>query len=125
MHCGTLELQRVTARSFRRLTYAVFGLVLAAACSDPVGTQYRDLDDLATAEEWQDWVVVGSFGPPGPFMLVNAQFCPANSPCNFSHNRQAHTYDGFDGFELMVLRLEHAQGGVSHVVMRSAEPVDT
>ncbi len=107
----------------RRTGWAAALLCLAAACADPVGNEYRDIDHLAMAEEWRDWVVVGSFGPKGPFTLVSTKLCPANQPCNFSHNRQGHTYDGFTDFELMVLRLESPQAEISHVILRGAQKV--
>ena len=79
------------------------------------------------ADEWNRWVVVGSFGPirtqHGNFTLVDTKLCAASTPCSFSHNGQGHTYDGFDDFELMILRLESSDGTVSHVVMRGEEKV--
>jgi len=95
-----------------------------SACSNPIGNAYRDIDALALADEWDDWVVVGSFGPEGPFTLTDSKLCSANIACDFSHNGQGHTYDGFVDFELMVLRLESPQGEVSHIVLRGAEQVD-
>ena len=96
-------------------------LSLLAACSDPVGNHYRDVDALAIATEWRDWVVVGTFGPDGPFELTNMAHCEANVPCSFAHAGQGHTYDGFDDFEMMVLRLESPDGDVSHVVLRGRD----
>ena len=95
-----------------------------SSCSTPIGNEYQDVDDLALAKEWSDWVVVGSFGPEGPFTLVDSKLCDANVPCNFSHDGQGHTYDGFDDFELMVLRLESTDGTSSHIVLRGAEKID-
>ena len=100
---------------------AWFVLALLASCSGPIGNSYPDVDALVMAPEWQDWVVVGAFGPKGPFTLVETQLCEANAPCNFSHIGQGHVYQGFDDFELMVLRLESADGDVSHIVLRGKE----
>ena len=94
-----------------------------SACSDPVGNSYKDVDALAIAPEWEDWVVVGTFGPKGPFTLMDTKHCEANIACSFSHKGQGHTYDGFDDFELMVLRLESSEGAVSHIVMRGEHKV--
>ena len=97
---------------------------LLISCSDPIGTHYRNVDAVGMAEEWSAWVVVGRFGPLGPFTLTDVMRCKAYEACSFSHNGQGHTYDGFDGFELAVLQLENPQGEVSHVVLRSLEKVD-
>ena len=65
--------------------------------------------------------MVGSFGPTGPFELVEFKECEYSEPCSFSHAAQGHTYDEFYGYRLTVLRLESADGEVSHVVLRSKE----
>ena len=72
---------------------------------------------------WEDWVVVGRFGPSGPFTLVDIKECDWSEACSFSHEGQGHTYDKFYDFKLTVLRLEGPNGEVSHVVLRSREDV--
>lgn len=94
------------------------------ACSSPIGEHYADVDAIGLSESWEDWVVVGRFGPNGPFTLVDVKRCEVSEPCSFSHDGQGHTYNRFYGYELTVLRLEDAQGKVSHVVLRSADKRD-
>lgn len=106
----------------RALAASLIGLL--SSCSDPIGNTYEDVDALAFAPEWKEWVVVGSFGPKGPFTLIDTKLCETNIPCSFSHDGQGHTYDGFDDFELMVLRLESGEGLVSHIVLRSESRID-
>ena len=107
---------------FMRL-FALGIAFLVAGCSNPVGNDYTDIDALALSAEWSEWVVVGKFGPKGPFTLTETKFCEANVPCSFSHNGQGHTYDGFTDFEMMVLRLESESGEVSHLVLRGEQKV--
>jgi len=99
-------------------------VVLIAACSSPIGEHYSDVDAIGLSETWRDWVVVGRFGPTGPFTLVGIKSCEVSEPCSFSHNGQGHTYNKFYGYKLAVLRLEDQQGQVSHVVLRSEQKFD-
>ena len=98
--------------------------VLIAGCSGPIGEEFEDVDAIGLSETWQDWVVVGRFGPKGPFELVEIKTCDVNAPCSFSHQGQAHTYNKFYGFKITVLRLESPEGMVSHVVLRSKQKYD-
>lgn len=98
-------------------------LVVAAACWSPIGAHYPDADAIAMSRTWKDWVVVGQFGPPGPFTLVDFKECEVNEPCTFSHNGLGHTYNKFNQFRLAVLRLEGPGGEISHVVLRSKEKI--
>ncbi|MDH3378670.1 MAG: hypothetical protein OEQ39_17240 [Gammaproteobacteria bacterium] len=93
-------------------------------CSDPIGEHFSDVDAIGMSETWRDWVIVGRFGPSGPFTLVDFKSCEVDEPCNFSHNGQGHTYDEFYGYKLTVLRLEDSEGQVSHVVLRSKQKFD-
>ena len=99
-------------------TLTVFAIV---GCSGPIGEDFRDVDSIGKSETWQDWVVVGRFGPEGPFELAEFKECEYSEACSFSHNGQSHTYNKFYGYELTVLRLEGPNGEVSHVVLRSKE----
>ena len=101
-----------------------FLLLPVAACTTPIGEGYTDVDAIGISKTWRDWVVVGKFGPTGPFTLVDIKRCEVSEPCNFSHEGQGHTYSKFDGFKLTVLRLENPQGHVSHVVLRSKQKFD-
>lgn len=96
----------------------IFSLV---GCSDPVGEDFQDVDSIGMSETWKDWVVVGRFGPTGPFELVDFKECDYSEPCSFSHNGQGHTYSEFYGYKLTVLRLESPNGEESHVVLRGKE----
>lgn len=87
--------------------------------SNPVGEEFADVDAITISNSWNDWVVVGRFGPEGPFHLVDFKSCDHNKACSFSHNGQGQTYSGFDGYQLTVLRLENVLGEVTHVVLRS------
>lgn len=107
-----------------RFSVPIVLVLFSLSCSSPIGNTYKDIDALALAPEWEEWVVVGSFGPKGPFTLTDTKLCDANVPCSFSQDGQGHTYDGFDDFELMVLRLESSEGVVSHVVLRGEHKVD-
>ncbi len=100
------------------LMLAVFALT---GCSNPIGEDFRDVDSIGMSETWKEWIVVGSFGPKGPFELVAFKECEYSEPCSFSHGGQGHTYDEFYGYRLTVLRLESPNGEVSHVVLRSKE----
>lgn len=99
----------------------VLTVLAAAGCSSPIGEDFRDVDSIGMSETWKDWVVVGRFGPTGPFELVEFKECDYSEPCNFSHDGQGHTYDKFHGYKLTILRLESANAEVSHVVLRSRE----
>ena len=100
---------------------AIFACALSA-CS-PIGEKFADVDAIGMSDTWEDWVVVGRFGPKGPFTLVDMKECNWSQPCNFSHEGQGHTYEKFDDFKLTILRLEGPQGQVSHVVLRSKENI--
>lgn len=104
----------------RRLvcTFAVFAVV---GCSGPIGEEFRDVDSIGMSETWKEWVVVGRFGPEGPFELVEFKECGYSEPCSFSHEGQGHTYNKFYGYKLTILRLESSNAEVSHVVLRSRE----
>ncbi len=99
----------------------ILAVLTAVACSGPVGEKFRDVDSIGMSETWNDWVVVGRFGPSGPFRLVEFKECDWSEPCSFSHDGQGHTYNKFYGYKLTVLRLESGNGEVSHVVLRSKE----
>ena len=99
-------------------TFAVLAIV---GCSGPIGEDFTDVDSIGMSKTWKDWVVVGRFGPEGPFELVELKECDYSEACNFSHNGQSHTYNKFYGYKLTVLRLENPNGEVSHVVLRSKE----
>ena len=107
--------------SVRNLVLLV-GLVLSA-CSGRIGEHFADVDAIGVSETWQDWIVVGRFGPKGPFELVEIKEREASEPCSFSHEGQGHTYNKFHDFKLTVLRLEGPEGQVSHVVLRSEQKV--
>ncbi len=96
-------------------------VIAIVGCSGPIGEDFRDVDTIGMSETWKDWLVVGRFGPEGPFELVDFKQCEYSEPCSFSHDGQAHTYNKFYGYKLTVLRLESPNGEVSHVVLRSKE----
>lgn len=101
---------------------SIFCLLISitiSACSGPIGEKFQDVDSIALSETWDDWVVVGRFGPNGPFKVVNIKECEYSEPCSFSHDGQGHTYSNFLGYKLTILRLESPNGEVSHVVLRS------
>lgn len=102
---------------------SAFFLLWLAACSSPIGNEYSNVDAIGQVQSWQDWVVVGQFGAPGPFELVDVKYCGVSESCSFSHNGQSHTYEKFFGFELAVLSLEGPGGEVAHVVLRGKEEV--
>lgn len=101
--------------------FVVLAAIGIAACSNPIGEKFKDVDSIGMSETWKDWVVVGRFGPSGPFELVDYKECGYNEPCSFSHDGQGQTYDKFHGYKLTILRLESGNGEVSHVVLRSRE----
>ena len=96
-------------------------VIAIVGCSGPIGEDFRDVDTISMSETWKDWLVVGRFGPEGPFELVDFKQCEYSEPCSFSHDGQGHTYNKFYGYKLTVLRLESPNGEVSHVVLRSKE----
>ena len=100
---------------------ALLTLCFCLSSCSPVGDQYADVDAIGMSDAWRDWIILGRFGGEGPYRLADIKYCEVNEPCNFSHLGQAHTYEGFDDFKIAVLRLEDAEGGVSHVVLRSSE----
>jgi hypothetical protein len=102
----------------RSICFLIF-LIALSGCPGPIGEEFRDVDSIGMSETWSDWVVVGRFGPKGPFALIDYKECDYGEPCNFSHDGQGHTYDKFYGYKLTILRLESANGEVSHVVLRS------
>ncbi len=104
-----------------RIISYILALISLVGCSNPIGEEFRDVDSIGLSETWNEWVVVGRFGPKGPFILVDYKQCEFSEPCNFSHDGQGHTYNNFIGFKLTVLRLESPNGEVSHVVLRSKE----
>lgn len=108
------------SRSVARLLPALL-LLLVVACSGPIGEKFADVDAIAMSETWKEWVVVGRFGPKGPFRVADVKRCEVDEPCTFSHDGTGHTYDNFRHYKLTVLRLEGPHGEVSHVVLRSRE----
>lgn len=96
-------------------------LAFIVGCSGPIGEEFKDVDAIGLSETWRDWVVVGRFGPKGPFELVDMRTCDISEPCSFSHEGQGHSYNNFHGFKITVLRLEGPEGDVSHVVLRSRQ----
>jgi hypothetical protein len=99
-------------------------LVWVCGCSSPIGEEFRDVDAIAISNSWKHWVVIGKFGGDGPFRVIGVKSCQVSEPCSFSHNGAGHTYEGFTGYEIKVLRLEGANGEVTHVVLRSEEKQD-
>ena len=97
-------------------------LVFLTACDTRVGEVFRDVDSIGLSETWRGWVVIGRFGPQGPFKVVDVKSCGVSEPCSFSHAGQGHTYDKFHGYKITILRLEGPQGAISHVVLRSEQP---
>lgn len=100
------------------------GLLLLTACFSPLGERFPDVDAISMSETWEDWVIVGQFGPEGPFTLADVKYCAVSEPCSFFHNGQSHRYEKFYGFELTVLELRDAEDQLTHVVLRSADKVD-
>ena len=95
--------------------------LLFAGCGGPIGESFEDVDAIGMSETWAEWVVVGSFGPKGPFKLVDIKECDYSEPCSFSHEGQGHTYTNFLDYKLTILQLENSDGQVSHVVLRSED----
>ena len=108
-------------RLITRIYICVLAVSTVVGCSNPIGEDFRDVDSIGLSETWKDWVVVGRFGPTGPFELVEVKECEFSEPCSFSHGGQGHTYNKFYGYRLTILRLESPNGEVSHVVLRSHE----
>jgi len=104
-----------------RIYLSILTLLAVVGCSNPIGEDFRDVDSIGMSETWKDWVVVGRFGPEGPFELVEFKECDWSEACNFSHTGTGHTYNKFYGYKLTILRLESGNGEVSHVVLRSKE----
>ena len=104
-----------------QLVAILFALINATGCSGPIGEDFQDVDSIGMSETWNDWVIVGRFGPNGPFELVDFKECEYSEPCSFSHEGTGHTYNNFYGYELTILRLESRSGEVSHVVLRGKE----
>jgi hypothetical protein len=92
-----------------------------AGCFGPIGEEFQDVDAIGMSATWDDWVIVGRFGPNGPFELVDFKECDYSEPCSFSHDGTGHTYDRFYGYKMTILRLESDNGDVSHVVLRSKD----
>lgn len=126
-HCGRRRCTSVppVSRNFRwsrlRIVFCILAPITVAGCTNPIGEEFRDVDSIGMSETWKDWVVVGRFGPKGPFALVEYKECDYSEPCNFSHDSQGHTYDKFYGYKMTILRLESSNGEVSHVVLRSKQ----
>jgi hypothetical protein len=116
--------ERWTLGAFAMHRVLALLLLFLTACSGPIGEQFADVDSIGMSETWRDWVIVGRFGPSGPFALVDVKSCEVDEPCSFSHDGQGHTYNQFYGYKLTVLRLENSQGQVSHVVLRSKQKFD-
>jgi hypothetical protein len=104
-----------------RLVAIVIALSCISACSGPIGEKFQDVNSIGMSKTWDDWVIVGRFGPNGPFELVEFKECEYSEPCSFSHDGTSHTYDKFYGYKLTILRLESDDGEVSHVVLRGKE----
>jgi hypothetical protein len=112
-------MNQISNRLLRVLVVA--GLILFSPACGPIGDHYEDVDAIGMSESWKEWIILGRFGPQGPYTLMDVKYCEVGRPCNFSHHGQAHTYDGFEDFRLAVLRLEGADGEISHVILRSNE----
>ncbi len=103
----------------RRL--AAIALLCLCGCSSPIGEEFADVDAIGMSNTWRGWVVIGKFGADGPFRVIGVKSCDVSEACSFSHNGAGHTYEGFIGYEIKVVRLEGANGEVAHVVLRSEE----
>jgi len=103
------------------LVLALISCAGVVACYGPIGEEFQDVDAIGMSETWKDWVIVGRFGPNGPFELVDFKECEYSEPCSFSHDGTGHTYDKFYGYKMTILRLESQNGEVSHVVLRGKE----
>ena len=76
-------------------TLTILLLLLLAGCFSPEGETFKDVDAIAMSDTWEDWVVVGRFGPTGPFTLTDFKSCDFGEPCSFSHNGQGHYVQQF------------------------------
>ena len=94
-------------------------LLLVTGCSGPIGEDFNDVDAIGASDTWKDWVILGRFGPSGPFELTGISYCDFGESCEFSHDGQPHRYENFPAHKLAVLRLHSRDGEVSHVVLRS------
>ena len=71
-----------------RKYFHLLAVLAVIGCSNPIGEDFRDFDSIGMSETWKEWIVVGSFGPTGPFELVEFKECEYIEPCNFSHGGQ-------------------------------------
>ncbi len=54
-----------------RIVSYILALISLVGCLNPIGEEFRDVDSIGMSETWNEWVVVGRFGPKGPFTLVD------------------------------------------------------
>lgn len=66
-----------------------------SACSGPIGEEFQDVDAIGMSRTWNDWVVVGRFGPEGPVKLTDFKECDFSEPCSYSHRGTGHTHANF------------------------------
>ena len=97
------------------------GLLMALAltgCGNAVGTE---LESFAAIDSTFDgWVVMGKFGPDGPFVVTEQIDYEMGTACRFEHRGTPHQYSAMEGYAYRVLRLD-AGGKESTVLLRTAE----
>ena len=98
-----------------------FGFLMALAltgCGNAVGTE---LESFAAIDSTFDgWVVMGKFGPDGPFVVTEQIDFEMGESCRFEHGGTPHKYMAMPGLAYRVLKLD-GEGKESTILLRSAD----
>jgi len=81
---------------------------------------YSSIGELTRAQEEEGFVVLGRFGKSWPATIVEER--ESRDEISFTRaNGTAHTYPGYTGYTLKVVRLKGTDGGEGIIVFRSKE----
>lgn len=99
---------------------------LVAGCDrapDAVGRNWSSLPELQHAMEDEGWVLVGRVGalPGGERARVTATEAGRDALTFAAPDGTPHSYEGFEGYDLRLLRLESDSGAQMSVVFRARD----
>ena len=102
----------------RRYAFGFLMALLLPGCGDAVGTE---LESFAAIEStYADWVIMGKFGPDGPFEVTEQIDYEMGASCKFEHRGSAHKYSAMPGYAYRLLKLDGG-GKESTVLLRTAK----
>ena len=108
---------------FFRVSVLVVAALLVIACTGGRSQTFDDFIALEASDTYADWVVMGRFGPDGPFEVAAEIDFDLGEDATFTHVGTPHKYPLIPGYRFKVLKLRGKDGSESTVVLRSREKV--